>query len=378
MKNLNALVEKYKSLTLTNELNNEEAVKNYIIRNMVERVWGYEYGAGVDCYKVEVELPQIGAKVNHSRCDYLIQTANYKCIIEAKRLSEDVENQKHIDELASYVQNMLVEVGILTNGRKWSFFIADAASHVMEKSPFKTIDLEKISDEDKKYLLDLFKKPGADLAKIRSAYEEGKKKAEEQNLMAKIEAAIMEERKYLSEDEKKHIIRKVEPGVNVVNQNKLDSYENYFQAAMMNIVEKEKAKYKAEAEAEAARYKNDIESEELMVYSIVLGLLADKYDTSIINLSDFNSGLLAKVHFNGPKSGQPILWIIGKIIDNKYRFEGIAFPKADGAQGDTIALVDPKEIFVHKDRVRAEAEISFAGPRVKELKSENLATESSV
>lgn len=101
-------------------------------------------------------------------------------------------------------------------------------------------------------------------------------------------------------------------------------------------------------------------------------------DTSIINLSDFNSGLLAKVHFNGPKSGQPILWIIGKIIDNKYRFEGIAFPKADGAQGDTIALVDPKEIFVHKDRVRAEAEISFAGPRVKELKSENLATESSV
>ncbi|MCQ2061293.1 MAG: type I restriction enzyme HsdR N-terminal domain-containing protein [Fibrobacter sp.] len=370
MKNLNALVEKYKSLALANELNNEESVKNYIIRNMVERVWGYEYGAGVDCYKVEVELPQIGVKVNHSRCDYLIQTANYKCIIEAKRLSEDIDNQKHIDELASYVQNMLVEIGILTNGRKWSFFIADASSHVMEKTPFKTIDFEKISDDEKKYLLELFKKPGADLAKIRSAYEEGKKKAEEQSLMTKIENAILEERRYLSDDEKKHIIRKVEPGCSVVNQNKLESYENYFQAAMMNIVEKEKAKYKAEAEAEAARYKNSIEPEELAVYSIILGLLADKYDTATINLSDFNSGLLAKVHFNGPKSGQPILWVVGKIVDNKYRFEGIAFPKSDGAQGETIALVDPKDIITHKSRIRSEAEISFAGPRVKDSKSE--------
>lgn len=375
MRNLNALIEKYMSLKLTDELNSEEAVKNYIIRNMVERVWGYEYGAGVDCYKVEVELPQIGVKVNHSRCDYLIQTENYKCIIEAKRLSEDVDNPKHIDELASYVQNMLVEIGILTNGRKWSLFIANANDHVMEKTPFKTIDFENITDDDKKYLLELFKKPGADLAKIRSAYEEGKKKAAEQNLMAKIELAIMEERKYLSDDEKKHIIRKVEPGIIQVNQNKLDSYESYFQAAMMNIVEKEKAKYKAEVEAEAARYKNDIEPEELTVYAIVLGLLADKYNTNIINLSDYNSGLLAKVHFNGQKSGQPILWIVGKIIDNKYRFDGIAFPKADGTQGDTIALVDPKEIIIHKDRIRAEAEISFAGPRVKDSKQEVSATE---
>lgn len=378
MKNLNALIEKYKTLSHTEELNSEEAVKNYIIRNMVERVWEYEYGAGVDCYKVEVELPQIGTKVNHSRCDYLIQTENYKCIIEAKRLSEDVDNTKHIDELASYVQNMLVEIGILTNGRKWSFFIANATDHVMEKTPFKTIDFENISDDDKKYLLELFKKPGADLTKLRTAYEEGKKKAAEQNLMAKIELAIMEERKYLSEDEKKHIIRKVEPGITVVTQNKLDSYETYFQAAMMNIVEKEKAKYKAEVEAEAARYKNEIEPEELTVYSIVLGLLADKYDTTLINLSDFNSGLLAKVHFNGQKSGQPILWIIGKIIDNKYRFEGIAFPKADGSQGETLALVDPKEIVNYRDRIRAEAEISFAGPRIKESKPEISTTESSV
>ena len=369
MKNLNALIEKYNSLKLTEELNTEEAVKNYIIRTMVERVWGYEYGAGVDCYKVEVDLPQIGVKANHSRCDYLIQTANYKCIIEAKRISEAVDNSKHIDELASYVLNMHVDLGILTNGRKWSLFIARSSDGEMEKTPFKTIDFENITDEDKKYILELFKKPGASLDKIRSAYEEGKKKAAEQELMTRIEAAIIEERKYLSDDEKKHIIKAVEPNCNVVNQNKLDSYENYFKAAMMNIEAREIAKYREIAIADAKRYKNKIEPEELIIYSIVLGLLADKYDAKAINLSDFGGGTLAKVHFNGPKSGQPILWVVGKIVDDKYRFEGIALPKPDGAQGELIPLTNPNNVIDYKDAICNEAEISFKGPRAKDSKS---------
>jgi len=379
MKSFNALIERYKSLTIAGavELNNEEDVENYIIDKMLQSVWGYDYGPGVDCYKKQVNLPVIGSKGIPPRCDYLLKTNNYSCVIEAKAYSESVENKKHIDELASYVQNLLADVGILTNGKKWALFLA-GENHVMENVPFKTFDLDSIGEDEKKYVLNLFKKPGASLDTIRSEHAKAKQEAEEKLRLKLITDAIIEERKTLSEDEKKHIIRKVEPGVNVINQNKLDSYENYFQAAMMNIVEKEKAKYKAEAEAEAARYKNEIESEELMVYSIVLGLLADKYDTSVINLSDFNSGLLAKIHFNGPKSGQPILWVVGKIIDNKYRFEGIAFPKADGTQGDAIALVDPKEVFVHKERIRAEAEISFAGPRTKESKSEIPATESSV
>ena len=71
MKNLNALLEQYKTLSIAKEIRDEESVKMYLIRPMIEKVWGYEWGAGSERYKTEVELPQIGSKVNHSRCDFL-------------------------------------------------------------------------------------------------------------------------------------------------------------------------------------------------------------------------------------------------------------------------------------------------------------------
>lgn len=368
MKTLNALVDKFKSLSLAGELTNEESVKNYIIRDMVEKVWNYEYGPGADHYKVEVELPQIGTKVAHSRCDYMLWTNNFSVIIEAKAFAESVENGKHIDELASYVHNMLADMGVLTNGKKWALFLA-GQDHIMEKKPFKVFDLETISDDEKKYVISLFRTPGASLDVVRKVYEEGKKKAEEQELMAKIENAIIEERKYLSNDEKKNIIRKVEPNTTMVTQAKLESYENYFKAALMNVVEKEKNKYREAVKKEMEQYRNDVEIEERAVFHLTLGLLADEFDVSNINLSDFESGVLAKIHFGGPKSGQPIMWVCGKILDNKYRFEGIAFPLPNGQQGELVSLLQPKDILNHKDRIREEARISARGPRKKDAKS---------
>jgi hypothetical protein len=368
MKTLNALVDKFKSLSLAGELTNEESVKNYIIRDMVEKVWNYEYGPGADHYKVEVDLPQIGTKVAHSRCDYMLWTNNFSVIIEAKAFAESVENGKHIDELASYVHNMLADMGILTNGKKWALFLA-GQDHIMEKKPFKVFDLETISDDEKKYVISLFRTPGASLDVVRKVYEEGKKKAEEQELMTKIENAIIEERKYLSNDEKKNIIRKVEPNTTMVTQAKLESYENYFKAALMNVVEKEKNKYREAVKKEMEQYRNDVEIEERAVFHLTLGLLADEFDVSNVNLSDFESGVLAKIHFGGPKSGQPIMWVCGKILDNKYRFEGIAFPLPNGQQGELVSLLQPKDILNHKDRIREEARISARGPRKKDAKS---------
>lgn len=367
MKNLNALLEQYKTLSIAKEIRDEESVKMYLIRPMIERVWGYEWGAGPEHYKTEVELPQIGSKVNHSRCDFLLKTAGFDVVIEAKASGESVDDPKHIAETASYVLNLHAELGILTNGRVWSFFLADD-KNVMEKSPFKRIELDKIIDDEKKFLLNL-KKPGCDLEKIRAEYEEGRKKAKEQELLEKIENIIIEKRKTISTDVKKEIIKIVEPDCNQVSSQKLAYYENFFGAALMGIAEREKNKYRKEVEEEMSRYVNKIEIEELAVYNMVLGLLADEYDTSLIKMSDFDSGTLAKIHFNGPKSGQPILWISGKITDNKYRFDGVCFPLPNGNQGEIIPLLNPKDVLNLKKQIREEARISFSGPRRKDANS---------
>ena len=366
MKNLNALLEQYKVLSLRQEIRDEESVKMYLIRPMIEKVWGYEWGAGTGHYKTEVELPQIGSKVNHSRCDFLLKTEGFAVVIEAKAAGESVDDPKHIAETASYVLNLHAEVGILTNGKVWSFFLADD-KNVMEKEPFKRIDLSKITEDEKKFLL-ILKKPGNNLEKIREEYEEGRKKAKEQELLEKIENIIIEKRKSIPIDVKKEIIKTIESDCSQVSAQKLASYESFFEAALMGIAEREKNKYRKEVEEEIARYKNKVEVEEQAIFNMVLGLLADEYDTSLIKMSDFDSGTLAKIHFNGPNSGQPILWISGKITDNKYRFDGICLPLTNGRQGDLIPLLDPKDVLKLRNQIREEAKISFVGPRFKNVK----------
>lgn len=369
MKNFNALVERYKSLTLAGavELNNEEDVKNYIIDKMLQNVWGYDYGPGVDCYKKEVSLPVIGSKGIPPRCDYLLKTNNYSCVIEAKAYTESVENKKHIDELASYVQNLLADIGILTNGKKWALFLA-GENHVMETIPFKVVDLDDLSDEDKKYLLNLFKKPGADLDTIRKEHAKAKQELEEKTRLKLITDAIIEERKTLSEDEIKHIIKKIEPGCSMVTQSKIEQYKPFFDNALRNIIEAEKDKYREEVKAEMSKYVNKVEDEERDVYCMVLGLLADEYGDMDVKLCDFTSGIGAKICFNGQNSGQPIIWVCGKIEDNKYKFLGVAFAKTGATtMGDLIPMTSTKSVLGLKDRIRQEAALSAAGPR-KEVK----------
>lgn len=366
MKNLNALLEQYKTLSIAKEIRDEESVKMYLIRPMIEKVWGYDWGAGAEHYKTEVELPQIGSKVNHSRCDFLLKTASFDVVIEAKAAGESVDDPKHIAETASYVLNLHAEIGILTNGKVWCFFLADD-KNVMEKTPFKRIEFDKITDDEKKFFL-ILKRPGNDLEKIRAEYEEGRKKAKEQELLEKIENIIIEKRKTISIEAKKEIIKIVEPDCTQVSAQKLAYYENFFGAALMGIAEREKNKYRKEVEEEMSRYVNRIETEELAIFNMVLGLLADEYDTSLIKMSDFDSGILAKIHFNGPNSGQPILWISGKIVNNKYRFDGVCFPLPNGRQGELIPLLNPTDILNLRNKIREEARISFVGPRFKNAK----------
>ncbi|MCQ2107355.1 MAG: type I restriction enzyme HsdR N-terminal domain-containing protein [Fibrobacter sp.] len=377
MKNFNALIERYKSLTIAGavELNNEEDVENYIIDKMLQSVWGYDYGPGVDCYKKQVNLPVIGSKGVPPRCDYLLKTNNYSCVIEAKAYTESVENKKHIDELASYVQNLLADVGILTNGKKWALFLA-GENHVMESAPFRTFDLDSISEEEKKFVLNLFRKPGASLDIIRSEHAKAKQEAEEKLRLKLITEAIIEERKTLSDDEIKHIIKKVEPTCSMVTQSKIEQYKPFFDNALRNIIEAEKERYRAEVKAEMAKYVNKVEDEEREVYSMVLGLLADQYGDMDIKLCDFSSGVGAKICFNGQNSGQPIIWVCGKIEDNKYKFLGVAFAKTGAStMGDLIPMTSTRDVLGLKDRIRQEAAISAAGPR-KESKESPVSPDS--
>lgn len=366
--NIKELIEKYieKSRGTNCPLNKEESVKNMIIRPMLEGVCGYDYEDGENAigYEQEVDVGQVGSKSNHSRCDYLLKNATYKCVIEAKALTESVTETKHIKELASYVLLLKANWGILSNGRYWALFLA-GDDYTMEEKPFKTIDFENTTEDEKKFLVNLLKKTGGmPLDEIRKVHAEAKKKNEQDELKAKIELAVIAERKNLCDEEIRRIIKAVEPDCKIVTQKIIDSYSGYIKEALNNIITKEKEQYKKEALSEMHKYIDKVEDEEREAYYYVLGVLADKYPDAEINLWSFPSGTGAKVCFRGQNSGQPILWICGKIENEKYKFIGCAFAKQGGTQmGDIIPMTSTKDLLAYRDRIRQEADLSAKGPR---------------
>ena len=124
-------------------------------------------------------------------------------------------------------------------------------------------------------------------------------------------------------------------------------------------------KYRKRAAEADAKYQNNLEMPETLAYGLTYGIVADMVGNTPVKISDFASGELAKIHLNGQKSGQPILWVIGKIEENAYHFKGIAFPKENGDQGELVPLSTPADILSLRDRIRAETEISLRGPRFK-------------
>lgn len=358
------IIKNTNAARIAGELTNEQDVKNITIRPIITDGWKYVYGNGVGKYKEEYPLPQIGSKPHHSACDYRVETTGAIVIIEAKSITESLDNPKHVAEVKSYVKNLGGSMGIMCNGKEMRFYMADA-SNDMEESPFRIISFEApLSTEDKKFL-DLMKAPGANLEKFRTEYDKATTAAKEEAEVVKVANWLEIRTTKLSEAEEKELVKILEPGRTVVTPVALENKRTIIQAGIMRFEANQVQKYRKRAAEADTKYKNSMETPETLIYGLTYGLIADMVADTPVKIADFASGELAKIHLNGQKSGQPILWVIGKIEENSYRFKGIAFPKENGEQGELVPLSAPTDILVMRDRIREETKISLLGPRFK-------------
>ena len=358
------IIKNTNAARIAGEITNEQDVKNITIRPIITDGWKYVYGNGVGKYKEEYPLPQIGSKPHHSACDYRIETTGAIVIVEAKGIDESLDNPKHIAELKSYVKNLGGSMGIMCNGKEIDFYMANE-SNDMEETPFRIIPFETpLSTDDKKFL-DLMKAPGANLEKFRSDYEKATTAAKQEAEVVAVANFLEKRATKLSEAEEKEIVKILEPGRTVVTPVALENKRTIIQAGIMRFEANQVQKYRKRAAEADAKYQNNLEMPETLAYGLTYGIVADMVGNTPVKISDFASGELAKIHLNGQKSGQPILWVIGKIEENAYHFKGIAFPKENGDQGELVPLSTPADILSLRDRIRAETEISLRGPRFK-------------
>lgn len=358
------IIKNTNAARIAGEITNEQDVKNITIRPIITDGWKYGYGNGVGKYKEEYPLPQIGSKPHHSACDYRIETTGAIVIVEAKGIDESLDNPKHIAELKSYVKNLGGSMGIMCNGKEIDFYMANE-SNDMEETPFRIIPFETpLSTDDKKFL-DLMKAPGSNLEKFRSEYEKATTAAKQEAEVVAVANFLENRATKLSEAEEKEIVKILEPGRTVVTPVALENKRTIIQAGIMRFEANQVQKYRKRAAEADAKYQNNLEMPETLAYGLTYGIVADMVGNTPVKISDFASGELAKIHLNGQKSGQPILWVIGKIEENAYHFKGIAFPKENGDQGELVPLSTPADILSLRDRIRAETEISLRGPRFK-------------
>lgn len=358
------IIKNTNAARIAGEITNEQDVKNITIRPIITDGWKYAYGNGVGKYKEEYPLPQIGSKPHHSACDYRIETTGAIVIVEAKGIDESLDNPKHIAELKSYVKNLGGSMGIMCNGKEMGFYMADE-SNDMEETPFRIIPFETpLSTDDKKFL-DLMKAPGSNLEKFRSEYEKATTAAKQEAEVVAVANFLENRATKLSEAEEKEIVKILEPGRTVVTPVALENKRTIIQAGIMRFEANQVQKYRKRAAEADAKYKNNLEMPETLAYGLTYGIVADMVGNTPVKISDFASGELAKIHLNGQKSGQPILWVIGKIEENAYHFKGIAFPKENGDQGELVPLSTPTDILSLRGRIREETEISLRGPRFK-------------
>ena len=358
------IIKNTNAARIAGEITNEQDVKNITIRPIITDGWKYVYGNEVGKYKEEYPLPQIGSKPHHSACDYRIETTGAIVIVEAKGIDESLDNPKHIAELKSYVKNLGGSMGIMCNGKEIDFYMANE-SNDMEETPFRIIPFETpLSTDDKKFL-DLMKAPGSNLEKFRSEYEKATTAAKQEAEVVAVANFLENRATKLSEAEEKEIVKILEPGRTVVTPVALENKRTIIQAGIMRFEANQVQKYRKRAAEADAKYQNNLEMPETLAYGLTYGIVADMVGNTPVKISDFASGELAKIHLNGQKSGQPILWVIGKIEENAYHFKGIAFPKENGDQGELVPLSTPADILSLRDRIRAETEISLRGPRFK-------------
>ena len=97
----------------------EAATKQFIVLPILTAL-GWDY-ANLDTLEVFPEF-RVG---NSNKVDYALQNEGRPlALVECKRWSADIELEEPQDQIARYIFQEGVDLGVITNGREWDFYFA--------------------------------------------------------------------------------------------------------------------------------------------------------------------------------------------------------------------------------------------------------------
>ena len=133
------LLARLKEQSDKHESFNEDRTKLGIVLPILRRLgWNTE--------DVDEVYPEFS--VEHRRVDYaLVLEGRPAVFIEAKRPSEDLDNESHEEQLLDYSFRQTVDLAVLTNGLSWSFYLPREGDDWRSRK-FYTIDITEQDETD--------------------------------------------------------------------------------------------------------------------------------------------------------------------------------------------------------------------------------------
>ena len=115
----------------------EAATKQFVVLPILTALgWNY---ANLDTLEVFPEF-RVG---NSNRVDYALQNEGKPLVlIECKRWSVNIEVEEPQDQIARYIFQEGVDIGVATNGRKWDFYFAYKTHVPWRNRRFCSIELD--------------------------------------------------------------------------------------------------------------------------------------------------------------------------------------------------------------------------------------------
>ena len=114
----------------------EAATKQFIVLPILTAL-GWNYG-NIDTLEVFPEF-----RVGSNKVDYALQYEGKPLVfIECKRWSASIEMEEPQDQIARYIFQEGVDIGVATNGRKWDFYFAYKTHVPWRNRRFCAIELD--------------------------------------------------------------------------------------------------------------------------------------------------------------------------------------------------------------------------------------------
>ena len=114
----------------------EAATKQFVVLPVLTALgWNY---ANIDTLEVFPEF-----RVENGKVDYALQNEGKPLVfVECKRWSASIEMEKPQDQVARYIFQEGVDLGVATNGRKWDFYFAYKTHVPWRNRRFCAIELD--------------------------------------------------------------------------------------------------------------------------------------------------------------------------------------------------------------------------------------------